>query len=212
MARRPHGHSMPDVLIAELVDSQGGTARHRCAICAYGLGMEYAGNPAETEQCRHENIAPVKLLAGLPEYQGGPTRHKCATCAFTEGAAHGTVSAAAEDGELDDQGAVEGAPVLRLHRTYERDPRNRAKAIVYHGNRCLGCGFHFDDTYTPEHANGYIEIHHLQSLAAGPRLVNPYRDLIPLCANCHRMVHRRANDRLDLDQLRGLITEASALN
>jgi 5-methylcytosine-specific restriction protein A len=119
-------------------------------------------------------------------------------------------SASTEDGEQDNQGTVEGTPILRLHRTYERDPRNRAKAIVYHGNRCFGCGFSFDDVYTSEHANGYVEIHLIQPLAAGPRLVDPYLDLIPLCANCHRMVHRRAHDWLSLDQLRQLLAEAKA--
>ena len=93
----------------------------------------------------------------------------------------------------ENQGSVEGTPVWRTHRTYERNSRNRANAIVYHGRTCLGCGFSFDAKYTSEHARGYIEVHHIHPLSEGPRVVNPYEDLIPLCANCHRMVHRRGN-------------------
>lgn len=217
MAQCPHGHTMPDELITHFLnspDSQAGLGRHKCAICAYALGIAYIGNPTATESCAHGNLAPVELLSDLPWYQGKPLRHKCATCAFIEGVAHGTanvaidVSAVTEDGEQDNQGTVEGVPILRLHRTYERDPRNRVKAIVYHGNRCFGCGFSFDDTYTTAHATGYIEIHHILPLAAGPRIVNPYLELIPLCANCHRMVHHHANDWLGLEELRQLIAEA----
>ena len=199
---------MPGRLISTLAESQARTARHRCVICAFGLGAAYAGEPGGIERCRHGNIAPVRLLADLPEYQGGPGRHKCATCAFALGAVHGSVKALTGREAEDDEGAVEGSTVVRLHRTYERNRNNRNRAIEYHGTTCLGCGFSFDDTYTPEHAKGYIEIHHLQPFAAGPRLVRPYRDLIPLCANCHRMVHRRANDWLGLDQLRELLAKS----
>ena len=211
MARCSHGHSMPDVLTVTLPDSQAGTARHRCAICAYELGIAYPGSQMQMERCSHGNIAPTQLLASLPEYQGGPTRHKCAVCAFTDGVASVAASTMidtsvlTEDGEQDNQSAVEGAPVLRIHRSYERNRQNRARALLHHGNRCFGCGFSFNDAYTAEHANGHIEIHHIRPLAAGPQIVNPYTDLVPLCANCHRMVHRYANNWLSLEQLRRLL-------
>ena len=35
--------------------------------------------------------------------------------------------------------------------------------------------------------------------------VNPYTDLITLCANCHRMIHRKKNEILSLDELRQII-------
>ena len=214
MAQCPHGSSMPDELIPSIAISQARSARQKCAVCAYALGTAYAGSQAEMEECSHGSIAPVEILSGLPRYQGRPARHRCATCAFIEGVAHGaadtdvdTVEIADESGQ-ESQGSVEGAPAWRMHRTYERDSRNRANAIVYHGNKCFGCGFSFDDVYTPEHARGYIEIHHLQPLSTGPRVIDPHLDLIPLCANCHRMVHRHANDWLDLEELKQLIAKA----
>ncbi len=211
MAQCPHGNSMPDELIARLEDSQAGSGRHRCAICAYGLGVAYSGNQTELERCSHGSVAPVQILLSLPRYQGNPARHRCATCAFMEGVAASPrmeVIEIGDYGEQGGQGVIEGTPVWRTHRTYERDPRNRARAIVFHGSRCLGCGLSFDDVYTPEHARGYVEVHHIRPLSEGPRVVDPYEDLIPLCANCHRMVHRRGDDWLSLEELRQLIEEA----
>ena len=211
MAQCPHGSSMPDGLISSLEGSQAGTGRHRCAICAYGLGLVYAGHQAEVESCGHGNSAPVGILDSLAEYQGGPGRHKCTVCAFIEGVAQGAATPDMDTIEIADKSepespdSIEGTLVWRMHRTYERDPRNRAKAIVLHGNRCFGCGFSFDVVYTPEHARGYIEVHHIRPLSEGPRAVDPYQDLIPLCANCHRMVHRHKDNWLSLEELTQLI-------
>ena len=211
MAQCPHGNSMPDELIPSIAISQARSARQKCAVCAYGLGVAYSGNQTELERCSHGSVAPVQILLGLPSYQGNPARHRCATCAFMEGVAASPRMEALEigdEGEQGGQGVIEGTPVWRTHRTYERDSHNRAKAIVYHGNTCLGCEFSFDNVYTPEHARGYIEVHHIHPLSEGPRVVDPYEDLIPLCANCHRMVHRRGNDWLGLEGLRQLMAKA----
>ena len=214
MAQCPHGSSMPDELISRLEDSQAGLGRHRCAICAYQSGVAYTGQQTEMEQCDHGNFAPADILSDLPEYQGGPTRHKCVACAFIDGVAQGAADpdrdtvVIASEGEQEGQGSVEGMPVWRTHRIYERDSRNRAKAIVYHGNTCLGCELSFDAKYTSGHARGYIEVHHIHPLSEGPRVVNPREDLIPLCANCHRMVHRNGNDWLSLEELKRLIAKA----
>ena len=214
MAQCPHGSSMPDESVSRLEDSQAGSGRHRCAICAFQAGVSYLGHYTEMETCSHGNIAPVEILSDLPEYQGGPTRHKCVSCAFMDGVGHGAADPDRDTVEIVDAGEqvspgnVEGTPVWRIHRTYERDRRNRALAIVYHGNTCQGCGFSFDEVYTSQHARGYIEVHHIYPLSEGPMVVNPYEDLIPLCANCHRMVHRQVNDWLSLEELQQLIEKA----
>lgn len=214
MANCQHGHSMPDDLIAALHDSQGGTGRHRCVICAYAMGVNYAVASVETEQCNYGSIAPTPILAGLPENQGGPGRHKCTNCAFVlgmmgdlvdlEGEALGEVAEA----EPDFTGAVEGTVAYRLHKVRERSPSNRAAALLYHGNQCAACGFFFDAVYTPGHARGFIEVHHVKPLSAGEQFVDPLQDLVPLCANCHRMVHRQADNWLTIDQLKELLEVA----
>ena len=214
MAQCPHGNSMPDDRISALHISQGGPGRHRCAICAYSAGVGFSGGQASTWTCPQNSSAPSQILSGLVEYQAYPVRHKCTACAFIDGVTAGAASPDLDTIEIVDQAAtgssadIEGTPSWRIHRTYERNPRNRAMAIVLHGNNCLGCGFSFDVVYTSGHARGYIEVHHIRPLSEGPMEVDPRHDLIPLCANCHRMVHRRTNQWLGLEALQQLLNDA----
>jgi hypothetical protein len=92
----------------------------------------------------------------------------------------------------DESYAMEGGELLVVSRRYERSPLNRRLAIEMHGRTCTVCQFSFDEIYGPL-ADGYVEIHHLVPVSTlnGPTSVDPQTDLVPLYANCHRMVHRR---------------------
>ena len=92
----------------------------------------------------------------------------------------------------DEANNIEGKEHLVLSRRYERSPINRRMAIEIHGRKCMVCYFSFDASYGPL-AAGYVEVHHLVPVSslAGPTPVDPREDLVPLCANCHRMAHRR---------------------
>ncbi|WP_167140547.1 HNH endonuclease [Diaminobutyricimonas sp. TR449] len=89
------------------------------------------------------------------------------------------------------QFAVEGRTRRVETNWYERSRSNRALAIIAHGTTCASCGFSFERSYG-ELGTGYVEIHHLTPvhLMDAPRVVNPIEELVPLCSNCHRMVHR----------------------
>ena len=102
----------------------------------------------------------------------------------------------------------EGAAKTVTSTQYERDPQNRLDAIRIHGQKCVTCGFDFGDVYGDRGA-GYIEVHHLIPLAEvdEDHIVNPETDLAPVCANCHRMIHRRRGDTLSVDELRKLIRD-----
>lgn len=54
-------------------------------------------------------------------------------------------------------------------------------------------------------ADGYIEVHHIKHLADGEQVVDPAKDLLPVCANCHRMLHRKRNSDLSPERLIALI-------
>ena len=88
---------------------------------------------------------------------------------------------------------------------YERDPRNRQKAIEYHGNSCVVCGFNFEETYG-ERGKGFIEVHHAKPLSTldEETLIDPKTDLFPVCSNCHRMIHRKKDDILGVEDLKQL--------
>jgi len=110
-------------------------------------------------------------------------------------------------GDVDEEliPEVEGRKRIALHVSYERKPKNRRQAIEVHGTICQVCGFDFDKVYGREYADGYIEIHHIKPLSAYEGEVNPATDLVPLCANCHKMAHRRRISVTPIDELKGLL-------
>jgi predicted restriction endonuclease len=90
--------------------------------------------------------------------------------------------------------ATEGERAAVTRYAPVRNSNLRKAAIRIHGSNCSVCNASFDKTYGPELARGYIEIHHLKSIAHGERETNPITDLAPLCANCHRMADRVARE------------------
>jgi len=56
---------------------------------------------------------------------------------------------------------------------------------------CAACGMSFGERYGAV-GEGYIEVHHLCPISQieGVHAVDPKTDLVPLCANCHAMIHR----------------------
>ena len=95
--------------------------------------------------------------------------------------------------DIHEEGAA--SQVTRNLRERDRVARERCIAIyrARHQGRiiCLACKIDFGKRYGPL-GEGYIHIHHLNPLAEakGPRLVSPEIDLVPLCPNCHAMVHQ----------------------
>jgi 5-methylcytosine-specific restriction protein A len=88
-------------------------------------------------------------------------------------------------------GLPEGALTRIAVNRFERNPSNRAAAIAAHGARCHACGFDFAKFYG-DLGEGFIEVHHRIPVSAMPPnyVVSPDKDLVPLCSNCHQMVHR----------------------
>ena len=72
----------------------------------------------------------------------------------------------------------------------------------------MACGFNYEDFYG-DYGKDYIEVHHIKPLSQNSEEVeiNPEKDLIVLCANCHRMIHRKRNNVLTLDELKNLINK-----
>lgn len=90
----------------------------------------------------------------------------------------------------DMAGYPEGAKITVVVNKYERDPRNRRMCIDHYGYRCQACGMDFGETYGPL-AEGFIHVHHRKPVSeiGDDYVVDPVKDLIPLCPNCHAMVH-----------------------
>lgn len=86
----------------------------------------------------------------------------------------------------------EGKRVLRKHLIKERSTK-----LVFafkqslSSYKCCVCDFDFEETYGRIGA-GFIEVHHTKSVSSlkEDEKVN-IKDLVAVCPNCHRMIHRR---------------------
>jgi 5-methylcytosine-specific restriction protein A len=95
---------------------------------------------------------------------------------------------------------------------YERNPDARQMCLAFHGTACAACGFSFEATYG-EIGDGFIHVHHTvpASLLGSGYQLDPVADLVPLCANCHAMVHRGARSPRTVSELRNIISGAGHL-
>ena len=111
-----------------------------------------------------------------------------------------------EEAETTSSFIKEGKTIKFYGTKYERNPRNRRRAIEFHGTVCKICGFDFEKTYGTR-GMGFIEIHHIKPLSFTNEetYINPETDLIPVCANCHRMIHRNKNKILSIEEMKSLI-------
>ncbi len=95
-------------------------------------------------------------------------------------------------GEIDSQGYYEGAVHKIFVNAYERDSKARQKCINSHGLSCKICNFNFEEEFGDLGRN-FINVHHLKPLSEIGKeyQVDPIRDLLPVCPNCHAMFHRK---------------------
>lgn len=107
--------------------------------------------------------------------------------------------------ELQNKEFLEGTDAEKRGIRYERDANARKKCIDHYGCKCAVCGMDFEKTYG-ELGKGFIEVHHIIPISqrGGEYEVNPIKDLVPLCSNCHSMIHRTKGEPLSIENLRSL--------
>jgi predicted HNH restriction endonuclease len=111
--------------------------------------------------------------------------------------------------EEEEQTAIEGRVLTRMHRTRERDPkiakRKKAKVFKETGKlACEACGFDAAEKYGQLGA-GVVDAHHTKPLHTLTEATETaLEDLALLCATCHRVVHA-SRPWLTLAQLRDAI-------
>lgn len=100
---------------------------------------------------------------------------------------------------LTDLGVDETKRKLTAHYQIDRSRKIRRAKIkefgaTYGAVYCENCSFDFFQKYG-DRGLGFIEVHHKVPLAGLlPNTVTYLSDLLLLCSNCHRMVHRRRPD------------------
>jgi 5-methylcytosine-specific restriction enzyme A len=108
-------------------------------------------------------------------------------------------------GELPPEGTyVEGAVRTVLINRYERDPVARGACLDHHGRDCAACGLDLAAVYGDELGARAIHVHHIVPMATRkglPYTVDPVTDLVPLCPNCHNVIHK-TEPVMTVDQFR----------
>jgi 5-methylcytosine-specific restriction enzyme A len=101
----------------------------------------------------------------------------------------------------------EGARTLVTINAYERNPKARAACVAHHGYICVVCKFDFANIYG-NIGEKFIHVHHVVPIGKiGKEYeIDPIKDLIPVCPNCHAMIHR-VEPPLPVEQLRKHISE-----
>ena len=91
---------------------------------------------------------------------------------------------------------------------YERNPIARMECIKNSGCYCHICGIEFAYMYG-EFASGFIHVHHIIPIheIKDEYVIDPLKDLIPVCPNCHAMLHHKREDGgyYTVDELRNII-------
>jgi 5-methylcytosine-specific restriction enzyme A len=96
----------------------------------------------------------------------------------------------------------EGASTSIAVNAYERSKKARAACLAHHGRSCKVCGFEASNVYGTL-GDGVIHVHHVVPIAQIKRVykLDPIRDLVPVCPNCHAVLHS-TNPALTIDELR----------
>lgn len=110
----------------------------------------------------------------------------------------------------------EGAQAVVQTKVYKRSSKLRDKAIQFYTVddriKCKACCFDFEEFYG-EYGKNFIEIHHQKPVYqyggddTELTIEQALENVIPVCPNCHRMIHRKRDEPLSLDQLKEYVQE-----
>lgn len=93
---------------------------------------------------------------------------------------------------LDDVSFYEGSKQRITVNAYERNAKARKICIAHYGACCQVCNLDFGKRYG-EVGKGFIHVHHIKPLSdiKEEYKINPTQDLIPVCPNCHAIIHKK---------------------
>jgi 5-methylcytosine-specific restriction protein A len=143
-------------------------------------------------QCKdHYGEKPIRFHWELLDF---PNLHENSNYLFLSQAKPPTAAITSDDNtDLQDE-YIEGSKKRVLANRYERDIIARQMCIQLYGANCWVCNFNFSDHYGTL-GSDFIIVHHRIPISVrakkGKYELDPARDLVPLCANCHSMVHRK---------------------
>lgn len=115
---------------------------------------------------------------------------------------------------------TEGISTVVQAKRYARSSTLRNAALAHYSIdgriTCHACGFDFEAVYG-EMGKGCIEMHHLKPIfmfdehELEKTVQDALSNIIPLCANCHRMIHKNCTPPMSLDTLKACIRKGAPL-
>lgn len=101
---------------------------------------------------------------------------------------------------------LEGSKKTVTVNAFERNPTARKQCIQHHGDTCAVCGFRFAHIFGDDF-EGVIHVHHIKPLSEITQeyVVDPIKDLIPVCPNCHLVIHSKPDGTYTISEAKALM-------
>jgi predicted HNH restriction endonuclease len=107
----------------------------------------------------------------------------------------------------EDKLLFEGNPTEVRQTRYERNPYARRECPKIHGYSCKVCEFDFEKCFGTI-GKQFMHVHHLKKISSIGEAyqVDPVKDLVPVCPNCHAMLHKE-NPPIKIEKLKEIIAK-----
>jgi hypothetical protein len=101
----------------------------------------------------------------------------------------------------------EGKQIARMMTIKKRNRQARNACLAIHGAKCSVCEMTFPERYSGL-GKGFMHVHHLTAMADREHeyLVDARDELIPVCPNCHAMLHWELGRPMTIEQLQGMLS------
>ena len=106
----------------------------------------------------------------------------------------------------EDNDFYEGALMTVEVNKYERNQSAREECITLKGCRCIVCEMNFEERYGPI-GRHFIHVHHLVPISSIGKeyKLDVEKDLVPVCPNCHYMLHRKPDGVYTPEELKEML-------
>lgn len=94
--------------------------------------------------------------------------------------------------------------IYGIRSRFETDPEIRLSVLKFHGTSCSICGFNYEDFYG-DLGRGYIQVHQIYENDEDMENYDLQHDFIPICENCHGIIHRSKENHVSIEDLKQII-------
>jgi 5-methylcytosine-specific restriction protein A len=108
--------------------------------------------------------------------------------------------------EFIDEIFWEGKQKKHKSNIYERNSQAREACLKHYGYTCQVCGFDFEKYYGIAEKK-IIHVHHINKISEEPNehQIDPIKELIPVCPNCHIVIHSKKEGMYTIKEMKELI-------